>query len=58
MSVDVQGYCDEKFSRLKDVLAESVEAGADLGASFAATIDGEMVVDIWAGSLDEAQEQA
>lgn len=58
MSVEVHGYCDEKFSGLKDVLATSVEAGSDLGASFAATVDGEMVVDIWAGSLDEAQEQS
>jgi len=55
MSVEVHGHCDEKFAGLRDVLATSVEAGKDLGASFAATVDGEVVVDIWAGSTDEAQ---
>jgi len=57
MAVEVHGHCDEKFAGLKDILADSVAAGTDLGASFAATVDGEMVVDLWAGSVDEAQTQ-
>ncbi len=55
MTIEVCGYCDDKFSKVKDLLASSVQAGDDLGASFAATVDGEMVVDLWAGTTDEAQ---
>ena len=53
MAVDIQGYCDPRFEQTREVLAGSIEAGEDLGASFAVTVDGELVVDIWGGHLDE-----
>ncbi len=35
-------------------LAASLDAGTDVGASVAVLVDGEPVVDIWGGSVDEA----
>ncbi|MBI1239856.1 MAG: serine hydrolase [Alphaproteobacteria bacterium] len=55
MTDTVHGYCDERFAPVREALAGSVRSGDDLGASFAATIDGEMVVDLWAGHADEAK---
>ena len=52
-TIEIQGNWDEKFDALVEIFAQSLKAGADLGASFAATIDGELVVDIWGGHLDE-----
>tara|TARA_R110002072_G_scaffold89232_6_gene200014 strand:+ start:4155 stop:5294 length:1140 start_codon:yes stop_codon:yes gene_type:complete len=57
-SVEIFGECDARFSKVKDVLASSIESGEDLGASFSAYIHGEKVVDIWGGHLDEGQTQA
>jgi hypothetical protein len=51
-SIDVQGYCDPKFDKVRDVLAESIASGADVGASVAVTLDGEMVIDLWGGYQD------
>jgi len=53
MSIEIQGNCDSKFEAVADVLARSIQSGADLGASFSVTINGEMVIDIWGGHLDE-----
>lgn len=49
----ISGICDEKFSEVRNLLAASIESGDDVGLSFAVTINGEMVVDLWGGYLDE-----
>ena len=54
---DIHGFCDDKFAPVRDELARSIDEGQDLGASFAVTIDGEMVVDIWGGHVDEQKTQ-
>lgn len=53
--IEIHGYCEERFEPVKKVLAESIKSGMDVGASFAATINGEFVVDIWGGYADAAQ---
>ena len=53
MTTEIQGTCDDRFSAVKDILAASIDSGADLGASFAVTLEGETVVDIWGGWADE-----
>ena len=53
MTNQVQGHCDERFSAVKDILGASLDGGADVGASFAVALDGEIVVDIWGGWADE-----
>lgn len=53
MSGEVQGFSDDKFSEVRDLFSTNLQDGTDLGASFALTIDGEMVIDLWGGHLDE-----
>ena len=53
--IEIHGYCEERFKPVKKVLAESIKSGMDVGSSFAATINGEFVVDIWGGYADAAQ---
>ena len=48
----IQGTFDERFTKMSDLLAASIESGGDLGASVAVTIDGKPVVDIWGGWAD------
>ncbi|UCD08974.1 MAG: beta-lactamase family protein [Dehalococcoidales bacterium] len=57
MSEDIQvhGYCEDNFTPVKEAFAENFKQGMECGASFAATIDGEFVVDIWGGYADEAK---
>ncbi|MGC9194855.1 MAG: serine hydrolase domain-containing protein [Syntrophobacteraceae bacterium] len=52
--IKIQGYCDNRFREVEDRFAKNFELGLELGASFAATIDGEYVVDLWGGYADEA----
>ncbi len=35
--VIINGFCDERFKTVKEVLAKNFEDGLDVGASFAAT---------------------
>lgn len=55
--IPVHGTYDPKFARVAEAFASNFEEGEnqDIGASFAATIDGEMVVDICAGHVDVAK---
>ncbi|MCZ6504320.1 MAG: serine hydrolase [Gammaproteobacteria bacterium] len=57
MAVVVEGYCDEKFASVRELFASNIEEDRDVGASLALTIDGEMVIDIWGGHLDEGRTQ-
>jgi CubicO group peptidase (beta-lactamase class C family) len=49
---EVHGTCDARFKATRDILAANIEAGEDLGASVAITIDGAPVVDMWGGWVD------
>ena len=53
---EIKGHCASKFHAVRDMFAENIASGEDVGASFAATIDGEMVVDIWGGHLDRSRQ--
>ena len=48
----INGVCDERFSRVRDAFTANFENGEEVGASFAATVNGEYVVDLWAGHAD------
>jgi len=52
--VEIHGFCDDRFSTVRDAFAQNFADGLEVGASFAATIDGTLVVDIWAGWADAA----
>ncbi len=50
----ISGTADPQFDLLADLLSASLDDGADVGASVAVTIEGQPVVDIWGGTVDEA----
>lgn len=52
---EVHGSCDPRFETMRDILAANLESGADVGASTAVMLEGEMVVDLWGGWADEAR---
>lgn len=47
--VEIRGTCDERFAKVRDAFEANFAAGREVGASFAMTLDGEPVVDLWAG---------
>ena len=51
----VHGHCDERFAAVREVFENNLKGGLDVGASFAATVEGEMVVDLWGGFADAAR---
>jgi CubicO group peptidase (beta-lactamase class C family) len=51
----VSGFTDSKFDAVAEAFEANLSSGADLGASFCATIEGETVVDLWGGWADEAR---
>ncbi|HWE54931.1 MAG TPA: serine hydrolase domain-containing protein [Acidimicrobiales bacterium] len=52
---EVHGTCDDRFKEVGDALAANLDSGEELGASIAIDIDGDPVVDMWGGWVDEAQ---
>ena len=53
--MDTHGYCDPRFAAVRDAFVRNFTAHGDVGASFAATVEGEFVVDLWAGHADGAR---
>lgn len=49
---EISGTCDARFRPLSELLSASIDAGSDLGASVALTIEGQPLVDIWGGWSD------
>jgi CubicO group peptidase (beta-lactamase class C family) len=52
---EICGSCDARFAEVKRAFASNFEDGLEIGASFAATVDGRFVVDLWAGHADRAR---
>jgi CubicO group peptidase (beta-lactamase class C family) len=52
---EIHGRCDSRFERLRGALAENFERHDEIGAAVAIAIDGEPVVDLWAGWMDAAR---
>ncbi len=50
--MEVHGTCKEGFEAVRDGFVENFEEGLEVGAAAAVTVDGELVVDIWAGDAD------
>lgn len=53
--VRVEGFTEDRFAGVRDVFANNLASGADIGASFCVTVDGQTVVDLWGGHADEAR---
>jgi CubicO group peptidase (beta-lactamase class C family) len=52
---EVRGTCVPRFAAVRAAFAANFEAGREIGASFAATLDGEPIVDLWGGHADGAR---
>ena len=52
--MNIEGFCDERFARVRDEFEKNFTERGDTGACFALTLEGEYVVDIWAGHQDKA----
>ena len=52
--VDISGDCGAPFGAVKDAFAGNFERSDDVGASVAVVVRGELVVDLWGGTLDRA----
>lgn len=50
--VEINGTCPDKFAKVKDLFAANFAESKERGAHFSAVIEGETVLDIWAGTSD------
>ncbi|MGO9560035.1 MAG: serine hydrolase domain-containing protein [Acidimicrobiales bacterium] len=50
---EVYGTCDERFEQVRQAFEANFDQGLDVGASAAVFLDGEPVVDLWGGYVDE-----
>ncbi|MDP6971603.1 MAG: serine hydrolase domain-containing protein [Pseudomonadales bacterium] len=53
--MEIHGHCDERFGQVRELFEANFTEFGDVGASFAASIEGEMVVDLWGGHADAAR---
>jgi CubicO group peptidase (beta-lactamase class C family) len=53
--IEVEGEVAPGFEAVREAFAANLASGADVGASFCATKDGEIVVDLWGGYADAAK---
>lgn len=51
----IHGDLDRRFEPVRDVMRRLFEAGEEQGAAFAAVIDGEPVLELWAGRRDKGR---
>lgn len=52
MTIEIHGTCDEAFEPVRATFESNFAQGLELGASVAVVLDGELVVDLWAGDAD------
>lgn len=53
--MEIHGFCDDRFAAVRDAFEQNFAERGEVGASFAATVEGEFVVDLWAGHADAAR---
>jgi CubicO group peptidase (beta-lactamase class C family) len=51
--MEIHGYCDNRFREVEERFARNFELGLEVGASFAATVEGQYVIDLWGGHAKE-----
>ena len=55
MLLEIHGTCKPEFGGVKAAFEENFEKRGDLGASVAVSLEGELVVDLWAGHRDRGR---
>ncbi|HEC40297.1 hypothetical protein LCGC14_0916680 [marine sediment metagenome] len=54
---EINGICEPRFEAVKDAFTRNFNEGMEVGASFAVTINGKYVIDIWGGYKDRERTQ-
>ena len=52
---EIHGFCDEKFTKVKEAFSKNFEDDLEVGASFSVTLNGKFIIDIWAGYANGAK---
>ena len=52
---EILGSCDRRFEGVRDALARNFRDHGELGAAVAVAVEGRLVVDVWAGWMDDAR---
>ena len=55
MTIEILGFYEPESEKLKESFHQNVKDGLQVGASYALTVNGKCVVDIWAGHKDAAK---
>jgi len=50
--MDIQGFCDPLFEPVRDALVRNFDEHDEIGTAVAVYLEGEKVVDLWAGHMD------
>ncbi|HWA02978.1 MAG TPA: serine hydrolase domain-containing protein [Rhizomicrobium sp.] len=53
-----EGFTHDRFAAVRTAFDANLASGEDVGASFCATHNGEIVADLWGGHADEAKSRA
>ena len=53
--IKIDGYCEDRFTSVKEAFQYNFDENLEVGASFAVTINGKHVIDLWGGYSDAAE---
>ena len=53
MTIEIEGTWDDQFKAVRDAFAQNFARGSEIGASVSITFNGETVVDLWGGYVDQ-----
>src|SRR6476646_4811659 len=54
-SLEISGYCDERFARVREAFREAFEVHGEIGAAVGVTLHGRTVVNLWGGHASRAE---
>ena len=55
---EIHGLCPPQFEAVRETFLENFAARDEVGARFSIAIEGEVLVDLWAGHRDRARKAA
>ena len=55
--LEIHGACDARFAPVREAFAANFRTQDEVGAAVAVSLDGELVLDLWAGHTDTARTQ-
>ena len=53
--IEIEGFCEEQFKSVKEAFQSNFDDNLEVGASFAVTLNGKHVVDLWGGYANAAK---